>query len=53
LARRHEQDTGGLQRAVDIGVVDAIIEPSRTRQVIARAIADAPQAIGAHNNIPL
>lgn len=53
LARQYEEATGGLQRALDLGVVDAIIEPSRTRQVIARAIADAPQATGAHTNIPL
>jgi acetyl-CoA/propionyl-CoA carboxylase carboxyl transferase subunit len=53
LAAEHEATIGGLQRAVDLGVVDAIIEPSQTRQEIARAIAEAPQIRGAHANIPL
>jgi acetyl-CoA/propionyl-CoA carboxylase carboxyl transferase subunit len=53
LAAEHEATIGGLQRAIDLGVVDAIIEPSQTRQEIARAIAEAPQHRGAHANIPL
>jgi acetyl-CoA/propionyl-CoA carboxylase carboxyl transferase subunit len=53
LARQHGKTTGGLQRALDLGVIDGIIEPRSTRQAIARAIADAPQAVGAHTNIPL
>jgi acetyl-CoA/propionyl-CoA carboxylase carboxyl transferase subunit len=53
LAAEHEATIGGLQRAVDLGVVDAIIEPSQTRQEIARAIAEAPQLRGVHANIPL
>ena len=53
LAAEHEATIGGLQRAVDLGVVDAIIEPGQTRQEIARAIAEAPQLRGAHANIPL
>jgi acetyl-CoA/propionyl-CoA carboxylase carboxyl transferase subunit len=53
LAAEHEATAGGLQRAVDLGVVDAIIEPSRTRQEIARAIGEAPQLRGVHANIPL
>ena len=53
LAAEHEATIGGLQRALDLGVVDAIIEPSQTRQEIARAIAEAPQIRGAHANIPL
>jgi acetyl-CoA/propionyl-CoA carboxylase carboxyl transferase subunit len=53
LAAEHEVTIGGLQRAIDLGVVDAIIEPSQTRQEIARAIAEAPQLRGAHANIPL
>ena len=36
-----------------IGVIDEIIEPARTREAIARAIAEAPQVRGAHGNIPL
>src|SRR5215467_7501750 len=53
LAAKHEQETGGLERARTLGVIDEIIEPSRTREAIARAIAAAPQARGAHGNIPL
>jgi acetyl-CoA/propionyl-CoA carboxylase carboxyl transferase subunit len=53
LAAEHEATAGGLQRAVDIGVIDAIIDPRHTRQELARAIAEAPQLKGAHANIPL
>jgi len=53
LAAEHEATAGGLQRAVDIGVIDAIIEPSQTRGELIRAIAEAPQMRGAHANIPL
>ncbi len=53
LATEHEATAGGLQRAVDLGVVDAIIEPSQTRRELAQAIAEAPQLKGSHANIPL
>jgi acetyl-CoA/propionyl-CoA carboxylase carboxyl transferase subunit len=53
LAAEHEATAGGLQRAVDIGVIDAIIEPSQTRGELIRAIAEAPQMRGVHANIPL
>jgi acetyl-CoA/propionyl-CoA carboxylase carboxyl transferase subunit len=53
LAAEHEATAGGLQRAVEIGVIDAIIEPSQTRRELARAIAEAPQLRGTHANIPL
>jgi acetyl-CoA/propionyl-CoA carboxylase carboxyl transferase subunit len=53
LAAEHEATAGGLQRAVEIGVIDAIIEPSRTRRELIRAIAEAPQLKGSHANIPL
>lgn len=44
---------GGVSRALEIGVVDEVIEPTRTRRRIAEAIAAAPPARGAHGNIPL
>jgi len=44
---------GGVQRALEIGVVDAVITPAETRRRIADAIAGAPAARGAHGNIPL
>jgi acetyl-CoA/propionyl-CoA carboxylase carboxyl transferase subunit len=53
LAAEHEREAGGLERARALGVIDEIIEPSRTREAIARAIAAAPQVRGAHGNIPL
>jgi acetyl-CoA/propionyl-CoA carboxylase carboxyl transferase subunit len=53
LAAEHEATAGGLRRAVEIGVIDAIIEPSQTRRELARAIAEAPQLKGTHANIPL
>jgi acetyl-CoA/propionyl-CoA carboxylase carboxyl transferase subunit len=53
LAVEHEQMAGGLARAVEIGVVDEIVEPAVTRGALARAIAAAPQARGQHGNIPL
>ena len=53
LAAEHQATAGGLKRALELGVIDAIIEPARTRQEVARAIAEAPQLRGAHANIPL
>jgi acetyl-CoA/propionyl-CoA carboxylase carboxyl transferase subunit len=53
LAEEHDRLSGGLARAVEIGVVDEIVEPSLTRSALARAIAEAPQRRGDHNNIPL
>jgi acetyl-CoA/propionyl-CoA carboxylase carboxyl transferase subunit len=44
---------GGVNRALEIGVVDDIITPAETRQRIAKALAAAPAARGAHGNIPL
>jgi acetyl-CoA/propionyl-CoA carboxylase carboxyl transferase subunit len=44
---------GGVNRALEIGVVDDVIEPKETRRRIAEAIAAAPAARGAHGNIPL
>jgi acetyl-CoA/propionyl-CoA carboxylase carboxyl transferase subunit len=53
LALAHEITAGGLQRAVDIGVVDEVIDPANTRRAIAMAIAAASQVRGHHGNIPL
>jgi len=53
LAAKHLEETGGLERARALGVIDEVIEPSRTREAIADAIAAAPQVRGAHGNIPL
>src|SRR5215469_11572239 len=53
LAAEHAATVGGLNRAVEIGVIDEIITPETTAQAIATAIAEAPQRRGAHKNIPL
>ncbi|WP_121258559.1 acyl-CoA carboxylase subunit beta [Nocardioides ferulae] len=57
LAAEHERLAGGIERAVEIGVVDEVVSPVHTRSAIARALADAVQRDGvrrgAHGNIPL
>jgi len=60
LAEEHERIAGGIERAVEIGVVDEVVEPARTRSALARALAgalsdDGPRgrARGQHGNIPL
>jgi acetyl-CoA/propionyl-CoA carboxylase carboxyl transferase subunit len=53
LAEEHERIAGGLNRAMEIGVVDEVVEPTATRSALARAIADAPARRGDHGNIPL
>ncbi|MGN9841685.1 acyl-CoA carboxylase subunit beta [Nonomuraea sp. H19] len=53
LAEQHDRTIGGLDRAVDLGVVDEIISTRETRGAIARAIACAPAARGTRGNIPL
>jgi acetyl-CoA/propionyl-CoA carboxylase carboxyl transferase subunit len=53
LAAEHERAAGGLDRAVALGVIDEVIEPVKTRQAIAAAIAAAPARRGQHGNIPL
>ncbi len=53
LAAEHEREAGGLDRARELGVIDEVIDPATTREVIARAIATAPQVRGQHGNIPL
>jgi acetyl-CoA/propionyl-CoA carboxylase carboxyl transferase subunit len=44
---------GGVNRALEIGVVDEMIKPDETRRRLAEALAAAPAARGAHGNIPL
>jgi acetyl-CoA/propionyl-CoA carboxylase carboxyl transferase subunit len=54
LAQEHEKLAGGVDRAVEIGVVDEVVEPSATRSAIASAVAAADRAArGQHGNIPL
>ena len=57
LAAEHERLAGGVDKAVEIGVVDEVVEPTATRSALARAIDSAVQSDGvrrgAHGNIPL
>ncbi|SEN56083.1 hypothetical protein [Nonomuraea pusilla] len=53
LAAEHEKVAGGIGRALEAGVVDVVVEPADTRRALARAIAEAAPARGAHANIPL
>jgi acetyl-CoA/propionyl-CoA carboxylase carboxyl transferase subunit len=53
LTAEHEKIAGGVGKAMEIGVVDEVIEPARTRALITEALAAAPAGRGAHGNIPL
>jgi acetyl-CoA/propionyl-CoA carboxylase carboxyl transferase subunit len=53
LIDEQTRTAGGVSRALEIGVVDDVIEPKETRRRIAEALAAAPAARGAHGNIPL
>ena len=53
LAAEHEVISGGIARAVDIGVVDEIVEPTVTTSTVARILLDTPGVRGGHGNIPL
>ncbi len=53
LIEEQAQIAGGVNRALEIGVVDDVVKPTDTRRRIAEALATAPAARGAHGNIPL
>jgi acetyl-CoA/propionyl-CoA carboxylase carboxyl transferase subunit len=53
LAAEHERIAGGVDRAIEIGVVDEVVEPAQTRRRLIGALADARPGRGAHGNIPL
>jgi acetyl-CoA/propionyl-CoA carboxylase carboxyl transferase subunit len=54
LAEEHTRIAGGIDKAVEIGVVDEVVLPSATRSAIARAIAGSGLVTrGHHGNIPL
>jgi acetyl-CoA/propionyl-CoA carboxylase carboxyl transferase subunit len=52
-AAEHERIAGGVNRALEIGVVDEVVDPSQTRRRLVAALAAAPAGRGAHGNIPL
>jgi acetyl-CoA/propionyl-CoA carboxylase carboxyl transferase subunit len=53
LAQEHERIAGGVNRALEIGVVDEVVQPAETKRRIVAALAGAPSGRGAHGNIPL
>jgi acetyl-CoA/propionyl-CoA carboxylase carboxyl transferase subunit len=57
LAVEHERIAGGVEAALELGVVDEVVEPADTRQALAVALGEAlaadPGARGRHGNIPL
>src|SRR3954453_13201595 len=54
LAAEHERIAGGVDKAVEIGVVDEVVAPATTRTALAAAIASAGIVQrGLHGNIPL
>jgi acetyl-CoA/propionyl-CoA carboxylase carboxyl transferase subunit len=54
LAAEHERIAGGVEKAVEIGVVDEIVSPAQTRSALAAAIRSADAGTrGGHTNIPL
>ncbi|MCK9898510.1 propionyl-CoA carboxylase subunit beta [Parafrankia colletiae] len=57
LAEEHVRTVGGVERAVELGVVDAVVAPAETRGAVATALAEALAAArpdkNVHGNIPL
>ncbi len=54
LAAEHEKITGGVAKAMEIGVVDEVVQPAKTRSALAVALALADTGSrGQHGNIPL
>jgi acetyl-CoA/propionyl-CoA carboxylase carboxyl transferase subunit len=58
LAEEHKITAGGLPRCIELGAIDEIVEPAKTRTALAKALAassnkDGSFARGNHGNIPL
>ena len=53
LAAEHDLLTGGVKRAVELGVVHEIVTPQKTRSAIASVLRSTPDGRGVHGNIPL
>jgi acetyl-CoA/propionyl-CoA carboxylase carboxyl transferase subunit len=53
LAAEHERIAGGLGTALEIGVVDEVVDPTRTRSRLAQVLREASPTRGDHGNIPL
>ncbi|HTY26628.1 MAG TPA: acyl-CoA carboxylase subunit beta, partial [Mycobacterium sp.] len=53
LAIEHERIAGGVDSAIELGVVDEKIDPAHTRSKLTQVLAEAPSRRGRHKNIPL
>jgi acetyl-CoA/propionyl-CoA carboxylase carboxyl transferase subunit len=54
LAAEHEKIAGGVDKAVEIGVVDEVVDPTVTRTTLCAALAALDSGSrGQHGNIPL
>lgn len=57
LTEEHVRTVGGIDRAIELGVVDAVVTPAATRGAIAAALGDALAGArddkNVHGNIPL
>jgi acetyl-CoA/propionyl-CoA carboxylase carboxyl transferase subunit len=53
LVEEQRSLAGDIERGVDLGVVDEVIDPANTRRRLAEALAAAPPGRGRHGNIPL
>jgi acetyl-CoA/propionyl-CoA carboxylase carboxyl transferase subunit len=53
LIAEQNRIAGGVSKALEIGVVDEVIDPAHTRRRLAEALAASPAGRGAHGNIPL
>ncbi|MFN8033178.1 MAG: acyl-CoA carboxylase subunit beta [Mycobacterium sp.] len=53
LALEHERIAGGVDSAIELGVVDEKIDPAHTRSKLTQVLAEAPARRGRHKNIPL
>ncbi len=53
LATEHSRTVGGIDRAIELGVVDEVITPAATRDAVAAVIVRSESTRGTHGNIPL
>jgi acetyl-CoA/propionyl-CoA carboxylase carboxyl transferase subunit len=53
LAAEHDAATGGVERAIELGLVDALVEPDDTRAAVSEVLSSCVVRRGRHGNIPL
>ena len=53
LVAEHEQASGGIARAEELGLVDEIVEPDETRAAVSDVLSRCVVVRGRHGNLPL